>query len=193
MTNFYDSHATSFIDNTLHVDMQPLYEKFLPLLTKGAKILDAGCGAGRDAKYFHSQGFEVTAFDASIELSHFAQKYTKLAVHHCSFNTFQSADKFDAIWACASLLHVAKKELAATFDRLGQFLTESGIFYCSFKYGNEEVTRDGRTFTNLNENSLAAILSTTSLGIQTSWVTGDQRVGRENETWLNALLVHDHS
>ena len=42
-------------------------------LPAGARILDAGCGSGRDAKAFAALGHRVTAFDASPELAALAQ------------------------------------------------------------------------------------------------------------------------
>jgi hypothetical protein len=47
--NYYKQHATSFFDETVGVDMTPLYGRFLPMLPDEAAILDAGCGSGRDA------------------------------------------------------------------------------------------------------------------------------------------------
>lgn len=62
------SIADAFIVGTLDVQMQSLYDKFLPHLAAGSHILDAGCGSGRDSRYFLQQGFEVTALDASWPL-----------------------------------------------------------------------------------------------------------------------------
>jgi len=50
--DYYNQHSKEFIDNTLNVDMTSLYVKFLPLLPPGGKILDVGCGSGRDALAF---------------------------------------------------------------------------------------------------------------------------------------------
>ena len=63
------------------------------------------------------------------------------------------------------------------------------LFYCSFKYGIDEVERDGRAFSNLTEAGLAQILDGLPLRIHDMWQTVDLRPGRENERWLNAILV----
>jgi ubiquinone/menaquinone biosynthesis C-methylase UbiE len=49
---YYKTNAQAFYDSTVSVDMQSLYERFLPLIPSGGAILDAGCGAGRDSKAF---------------------------------------------------------------------------------------------------------------------------------------------
>ncbi|MDN5332320.1 MAG: hypothetical protein PWP45_1545 [Tepidanaerobacteraceae bacterium] len=43
--------------------MNEIYEFFLKWLPKGTKILDLGCGSGRDTKYFLENGYEVIAVD----------------------------------------------------------------------------------------------------------------------------------
>ena len=42
--DYYNQNAVSFAENTLHVDMHPMQEKFLALLNEGDSILDFGCG-----------------------------------------------------------------------------------------------------------------------------------------------------
>ena len=49
---YYDKNAKDFHDRTIHADVQELYEKFLEHLPLHGRILDAGCGVGRDAKFF---------------------------------------------------------------------------------------------------------------------------------------------
>ena len=64
----YDqTHAEEFFNDTIALDMSALYAPFLSRLKNGAKILDAGCGSGRDTKYFLDQGFTVCSFDATPE------------------------------------------------------------------------------------------------------------------------------
>ena len=76
---------------------------------------------------------------------------------------------------------------------MARFLKPKGLFYCSFKYGTNETIRNGRYFTNLNENLLYNLLENSCLKIQQTWTTSDLRVGRENEQWLNAILLKDYT
>ena len=46
---FYNENADDFFERTAGVDVTSLYETFLPRLMPGARVLDAGCGSGRDA------------------------------------------------------------------------------------------------------------------------------------------------
>lgn len=188
--SYYDDNARSFFDGTVAVEMAPLYERFLPLIKPQGKILDAGCGSGRDSLYFINHNYQVVAFDASPALVDLASKHTQQPVKLAQFLSFDApADQFDGIWACASLLHVPYSLLTETFIHLAKMLKSDGAFYCSFKYGDDEVERDQRTFTNLNECLLSQVLQGTSLTVQSTWVTSDLRPGRQQEQWLNAILM----
>ncbi|MRI33611.1 SAM-dependent methyltransferase [Endozoicomonas sp. OPT23] len=189
MTNsFYDKNAGDFFSSTAQIDASDLYDQFLPYIPKNGLILDAGCGSGRDSLAFKLKNFQVTAFDASHAMSALAQVATGLTIQTCRFDEFISSNQYDGIWACASLLHIPLFNLSNNITHLAQFLKADGVFYCSFKFGDEEVERDGRHFTNLTEDSLASVLIGTPLAIKKSWLSNDLRPGREKEQWLNAIL-----
>ncbi|MGL1558254.1 class I SAM-dependent methyltransferase [Vibrio parahaemolyticus] len=191
--SYYNQHAQEFFDSTVHVEMDSLYREFLPLVRKGGNILDAGCGSGRDSKAFKELGFQIHAIDASAVLAKLAEELIEQPVQIATFQDFESEKYFDAIWACASLLHVPFDELSHSFLNLSKSLKNNGVFYCSFKYGVDEVERNGRKFTNLDESLLKSVLSNTPLIIKTTWQTGDLREGRESEKWLNAILIKESS
>ncbi|NTS78700.1 class I SAM-dependent methyltransferase [Catenovulum sp. SM1970] len=186
---FYNNNSTSFYESTKDVDMSTLYDEFLPAIKTNGSILDAGCGSGRDSLNFKNLGYQVSAFDASEALVKLATDLLNQTVELATFDSFKTNKTFDGIWACASLLHVAKNELPATFKKLTELLNNRGVFYCSFKYGKQTIEREERVFTNLNEMLLENSIANTGLHINKTWVTADQRPGRENEKWLNAILV----
>lgn len=187
---YYNENAQSFFDTTVNVDVKKLYDRFLPRIENHGKILDAGCGSGRDSKNFLNLGYNVVAFDANESLVKLASKHLGQAVTLATFDSFVAkAESFDAIWACASLLHVPREDLSCTFLRLGKLLKPDGAFYCSFKYGNTEQIRNGRFFADMTEQTLADTLSSTQLTVEETWISADARPGREAEQWLNAILV----
>lgn len=186
---FYENNAEQFAEDTLDVDMSPLYERFLALLPQSSRILDAGCGAGRDTATFLQLGYQVEAFDASAKLVKIAKEVTGIYVHQSTFLNFTSDQPFAGIWACASLLHVPAVNMSATLKHLAELLQPKGIMYVSFKYGEGETTRNGRLFTNCTEERLDEFLQGTGLRIQETWVSADQRPEREDQQWLNALLI----
>ena len=67
--DYYNKNAQEFFNQTVKADMSELYDIFLKNLPcNEGKILDLGCGSGRDSKYFLDSGFEVVAMDISEEL-----------------------------------------------------------------------------------------------------------------------------
>lgn len=186
---FYEENAEQFAEDTLDVDMSALHERFLALLPPSSRILDAGCGAGRDAAIFLQLGYQVEAFDASAKLVKIAKEVTGIYVHLSTFLNFTSDQPFAGIWACASLLHVPAINMSATLKHLGELLQPAGVMYVSFKYGEGETTQNDRLFTNCTEERLEEFLQDTGLLIKETWVSADQRPDREDEQWLNALLI----
>ena len=61
-------------------------------------------------------------------------------------------------------------------------------FKGSFKYGNDDVERGGRYFTNADEVRLNTFITGSGLTVIDSWLTGDLRAGRESERWINVIL-----
>ena len=107
----------------------------------GGLILDAGCGSGRDSKYFLEHGYRVVAMDASEEICRLASAYLGQAVQWRRFEEITEKGRYDGIWACASLLHVPYAELPEIIAKLGEALVDGGVLYASFKYGGEEKIR----------------------------------------------------
>ncbi|MCH5265383.1 MAG: methyltransferase domain-containing protein, partial [Lachnospiraceae bacterium] len=62
---YYNQNAAKFCQRTFDFDMSYCQNKFLGYLQKGNCILDAGCGSGRDSKYFMEKGMQVVSMDAS--------------------------------------------------------------------------------------------------------------------------------
>jgi len=186
--NYYNVNAELFIQNTLNVDMEKLHQRFIDNLPKHSKILDAGCGSGRDTLAFMKMGFSVDAFDASIKMVESAKKLTGLPVKHNRFDQIQVVNEYHGIWSCASLLHIKRAELPSSMQVLANTLKDTGIWFISFKYGSEEREKDGRFFTDLTEELLTDLVSEVKdIQIESMWTSVDQRPDR-CEKWLNALL-----
>ena len=132
---FYDEHADEFYAGTVGADIGELYDAFLPLLPDGARILDAGCGSGRDSRAFLDRGYEVTAFDASAALVEKASALLGRPVRRLTFQEMDYTEAFEGVWACASLLHVPRAEFDAVLARLARALVPGGVAFLSFKYG----------------------------------------------------------
>ena len=186
---YYNQNAEAFIQNTTNVDFSSIQERFLKRLPSPSRILDFGCGSGRDTKYFLSKGHKVTAIDGSEELCKLASKYTGIPVKQMLFQDLDEKDTYDAIWACSSILHLQYRELKPVLKKMAQALRENGIVYTSFKYGIFEGERNGRYFTDMTEEKFENLLTEIEVfHIEEQWVTSDARPDRGDEKWLNLIL-----
>ncbi|ENV52208.1 Tellurite resistance protein-related protein [Acinetobacter junii CIP 107470 = MTCC 11364] len=186
-SNYYNQHAQAFFENTYQVEMESLYAPFLRYLPEQASILDLGCGSGRDILAFKKKGYQVEAIDYSAELVKKARELTNIEVCQQSFYDLAENNKYDGIWACASLLHCDRDRLPEVMGRIFKALKPNGVLYMSFKYGNTDREKDGRQFTDLDEQQAQALLDQLDgVELLQQWVSVDKRPDR-NEEWLNIL------
>jgi SAM-dependent methyltransferase len=149
---YYDNNAQEFYQRTIEGDLGDAYQRFLKHVPKGSHILDVGCGVGRDSKYFLKHGYQVTAFDASEEMVAMAAIETGLPVMQLAFHDMAFEAQFDAVWAQASLLHVPYDETRAIYQHVHRALKPHGIFFASYKYGNQHMATPDRDFWLMDEN-----------------------------------------
>lgn len=116
-------------------------EKFIKLLPSHAKIIDIGCGSGRDAKIFSERGLSVLGID-------FCQNLIDIAKKHAPLAQFQMMDietatfppsSFDGAWACCSLSHISKKNFPSVLATIHSLLKTNGHLYLTLKKGIGEV------------------------------------------------------
>ncbi len=187
--NYYNINADAFVKMTRNVDFTEMESRLLTKLKKDATILDFGCGSGRDTKYFLDHGYTVEAIDGSEELCKLASAHTGIEVKHMLFQDLQEVDKYDAIWACSSILHLPYADLVDVMKKMVTALKDNGLIYTSFKYGTFEGIRNGRYFIDMTEESLEKLLQDVDgLEVEETWVTSDVRPGRGEEKWLNLFL-----
>lgn len=186
---YYSKKAEEFANDTQDVEFTELQDKFLEYLKPNAKILDLGCGSGRDSKYFMSKDCSIVALDGCKELCEIAAQYIGQNVIHSTFERFETQEKFDGIWACASLLHLQIEKLPFIIEKYVNKLNKNGCFYLSFKYGDFSGLKNGRYFTHLTEETFKQVIANIeNIKINSLSITGDVREGRENEKWLNIFL-----
>ncbi len=149
-------------------------------------MLDAGCGGGRDAKYFIDQGYEVTAFDASAEMVKIASTYIGKPALQLRLQEMAFDAEFDGVWASRSLLHVSYEETPEVLKKIHASLKEDGIFYVSYKYGDQKMVVDDRTFYNMDEITIKPYLEDL-FDILEIWETADttiQVTPDASQSWL---------
>lgn len=171
------------------VNMAPYYQRFLAGLEIGSRILDLGCGVGRDADYFIKSGYDVVAVDQSEEMAALALANFNVNVEVMDmFDYLQGGETFDAVWACASLVHLTPNEMRHALSLIFQSLEEGGRFWFCVKSRGEQ--EEGRPF-HFYSNSLlelliqeAAELSRRPFSYETDLVHSQG----QSTVWLNCFI-----
>jgi SAM-dependent methyltransferase len=186
---YYNQNADKFFNTTVNADMSELYQRFFTYAPSQGRILDAGCGSGRDTKAFIERGYQVVAFDASQRMVEMSSAYTGQATLLLRFDQLEFREEFDAVWACASLLHVPDSEIDDALTRLNRALVPGGTMFIAFKYGAGEQERRGRWFSDYNEERMQQLLARhPDLTLRDQFITGDARPDRNAERWINVIL-----
>lgn len=188
--NYYNTNAKEYFETTKNIKTTDIYNEFINMVKPSGKVLDLGCGSGRDSLYFKNAGYYVTSIDGSIELAKEAQKLIKQEVIVSKFEDFRSNEKFDGIWACASLLHVRRENIEGVLRNLTNNLNKGSVFYLSFKYGDNEYIDDKGRYFNcyIEETFMELITKIKEYKLKAIYKTGDFLGRRDNLIWLNIIL-----
>ena len=187
--DFYEKNAEEYMESTKNVDMSSAYEHFCKHLKTGDIVLDVGCGSGRDLKYFLEKGFQAEGIEPSKAIYHILKKQKDLVVYPVTIQKFVPTKKYQAVWACASLLHLSKKEIIEFFSRIEDILFPDGVIYVSGKRGIETgYGKDGRFFLEFTEELLQEILNCNPhLELVETWDSEDGK-GRTEIRWMNFII-----
>jgi len=137
----YESSAEQFWQGTRDHDVSQNIESLLEALEGEGpfSILDFGCGPGRDLMAIKARGHRPTGLDGSASFVRMAREHADVPVLHQNFLALDlPADRFDGIFANASLFHVPKAELPRVLRELGRCLRPRGVLFSSNPRGNNE-------------------------------------------------------
>lgn len=186
---FYENNAEEYARRTLGADMSSLQSRFLNLLPPGSRILDAGCGSGRDLRTFVERGYRPVGIDASGALIDIARQYSHAPCFEMRIEDMVFDEEFDGVWACASLLHFQKGSLGGALFRIHRALVRDGLFFATVQEGNGERTgADGRYFAYYQLTEFTNFVSTARFVIEDAWSSKDVLGrGSAQPTWLNVM------
>ena len=144
----YDRQADDFRDGTWGHDVSQNVDALLGAIPgKGPfRILDFGCGPGRDLLAFRSRGHEPVGLDGSETFVRMAREAASVEVWQQDFLRLQLPDAaFDGVFANASLFHVPVQELSRVLIELRGCLRPGGVLFASNPRGdNQEGWSRGR-------------------------------------------------
>jgi SAM-dependent methyltransferase len=161
--NCYEKQAEGYAAMYDGADMGALHRLLLRYLPEKGRVLEIGCGSGRDAAFLLAHGYDVTATDASPSmLAVAAQRHPELAsrLHLLSFPTSTTQQPnnlttapmapYDAIIAIATVMHIPDQDLFEGATQIRDLLVDDGLLVLSLAQGRAGLNQDrdakGRLF-----------------------------------------------
>ena len=169
----------------------PLLAEWLQCFSTGARLLDLGCGGGRDAGDLDRRGYRVVGLDRTSALLIMGRRrYPLLPLIRADLRylPFQ-AMSFDGLWAAASLMHLPKPEARRILADLCRLVRPGGLFAATVTYGTaSRLVTDGwvpgRYFARWKKDELARAVRRAGWTIlELKVVTNRERKGR----WVNVI------
>ena len=183
--SWYRENAIQYAEETRNSLVLDALWEFLSRMKEGGTILDYGSGSGRDSAYFINKGFSVDSLDGSAEMKAQAERLFGIKVKLASFLSLEEKDKYDGIWAQASILHLEEHDLRVALTLIERALKRDSVFYSSFRKGEGDGYENGRWYTNMTERRFLSFLPA-SLYVEKIWESQDVRPG-VSRTWLSII------
>ncbi len=192
VATYYDSISEEYNFETFELDLSDIANEFLKYLPERATVLDAGCGTGRDILFFKKRGIATIGIDVSKKMCEMARANTSssdLEIINLSFEKIEWLNRFDGVWANASLVHLDDLDLVEVLTKLIASLKNGGFLYFSLKEKGSKIFDNTRVFCLRNEVEIKNILSVFSeIVLIKLWISADLRVNHKGNRWNNVIL-----
>ena len=145
----YDRRAEIFWRDTRDHDVSQNIEALLQVIDGAPpfRILDFGCGPGRDLKAFKNLGHTAIGLDGAARFAEMARNFSGCEVWHQDFLKLQLPPAyFDGIFANASLFHVPSQELPRVLKELYATLKPNGVLFSSNPRGDNQEGWNGERY-----------------------------------------------
>ncbi len=204
---WYDENAPQYAKKSIEhssIDKKQL-DEFSSLIPAGGKVLDAGCGAGRDTNLFQEKGFDAIGLDISKNIIKAAQNSfpnARFIEGDILYLPFQN-NTFDAVWAHAAIVHFDKdKQIKKALSEFFRTLKQNGVIHVLVRarekagkkseFKEDSISGQERYYRNFTKNELEEFLSNSGFNninitqYNESELDPNKRPG-ENIEWLLAL------
>ena len=118
----------------------PYFEALCERVPEAARVLDLGCGPGWETQALHTRGYEAIGLDLSTAFCAYARREHPADDHVVGdMNSLPFVeDSFAGVWACASMLHIAREDMPAVFAEIARILTPGGALVASVQVGDTQ-------------------------------------------------------
>ena len=193
---YYSDNAAQVVERYESV-VSDLSAHFADSFSKGGKILDIGCGSGRDLAVLHKLGYDCYGVDPVLEFVEIAQRIhpeleNRIALGKLPDLQVPFNGNFDGVLCSAVLMHIDIEQLPATATAIKSCLKVGGRLLYSVPSKRLDVVisnRDlnGRLFIPDQADRLNSLFSSIGFNEIASWNNSDS-MGRDSVEWMSVLL-----
>ena len=199
---WYDKNSQFYAKSIQHYSSFEELNEFASLLPKKAKVLDAGCAAGRDAAELARRGIEPIGIDLSSNLIKIAKKrYPSIKFVQGNFLKLPFKNSyFQGVWAHASLLHLdSVKDVKKALSEFYRVLQKGGIIHVYVKAQTgrkkyaivkDKLSKHDRFFQFFKRNELKKLIKNAGfkmIKIEQYNETEKNPKGRKEVEWIDCL------
>ena len=192
----YDRIAARFAVEWGDLRLERALAAFDRRVTGQRRVLDLGCGPGRDVEFLMELGCRVVGLDLSVGmLAEGRRRLPDAPFIRADLRLLPFASSsLDGVWACASLLHLPHAQLPAALAEIARVLQRpGGVLYLAVKGGQGErwcTDQDGRRqfFAFYHPPDIETALRQAGFQILETWVAPDA-AGR-SESWITVIARH---
>ncbi|MBN2500713.1 MAG: methyltransferase domain-containing protein [Anaerolineales bacterium] len=185
----YDQSAALYADNIWEMRLDRLLDAFSSRLEAGARVLDLGCGPGRDTDHLQARSLDAFGLDLSFGMLQEAKKRTPWNfaqgdMHHLPLPNGQ----LGGVWLSAALLHLPRHTAPQALQEVRRVLKPSGVLFLGVKQGSGESWQDSklgrRFFIYYQLDEIKALVHAAGFQVVEDWESPGS-VGK----WLNIVAT----
>ncbi len=188
---YYDRNADNYAARTQGAPPPPLLDEFMALVPAGGRVIDLGCGAGRELSRLVAADFQCVGFDLSPELAAIAHRRSGAETIVADMRDLDIAPACaDGVVAIASLLHLPREDLTRQLKAIASWLKPGGIFLATMKLGSGvDADEEGRWFTLVEPGSWWSALAKAGFErVAESQSAAQVDVSSSSHNWMATLV-----
>ena len=195
--SYYEENVSNLSKRYESANVTTIHQTLLKTFSPNSKLLEIGCGSGRDASFMQKQGYNLTAIDGSQKMIDEAKAlhpalephlFTMQLPHGLDFE----AESFDGVYSVATLMHLRQEEIVLTIKNIYTLLKPKGKFLFSVSIARDDTDQNSRDphqrlFTSFSQREWVTICKNCGLKHLYTKVTSDG-LNRSGIVWLTCVV-----